>query len=151
MRILMVCLGNICRSPIAEGVLKHKVKEYNLDWTIDSAGTEHYHIGERPHKISQKVCKERGIDISEQCARLFVCEDLDRYDKIYALADDIIDEIKYKCGAGKGMGKVDLLMNELYPDENISVPDPYMQPEKDFIAVFDMIDAACEAIVKKYK
>ena len=66
MKILMVCLGNICRSPLAEGILKHKVKAAGLNWQIDSAGTNGYHIGEAPHRLSQKVAKLNGIDICDQ-------------------------------------------------------------------------------------
>ena len=86
MKILMVCLGNICRSPIAEGVLRHKVKEHGLDWTVESAGTNPYHTGEAPHKYSQKVCLTHGIDISGQRARTFTKNDFEAYDVIYAFA-----------------------------------------------------------------
>ena len=82
MKILMVCLGNICRSPLAEGILKHKVKEAGLHWQIDSAGTNGYHVGEPPHKLSQKVAKLNGIDICQQRGRLFSKTDFDTYDKI---------------------------------------------------------------------
>ena len=91
----MVCLGNICRSPLAEGILKHKVKAAGLNWQIDSAGTNGYHIGEAPHRLSQKVAKLNGIDICDQKARQFSKEDFNRYDKIFALADDVVDEIKW--------------------------------------------------------
>src|SRR4051812_47269345 len=103
MRILMVCLGNICRSPIAEGVLKHKIAEQGLNWKVDSAGTESYHIGEPPHHFSQKICREMGVDISGQRARKFVAADLGRYDKIYAMADDVYREIKRIGGANADM------------------------------------------------
>jgi len=78
MKILMVCLGNICRSPLAEGILLHKAKKAGLNWTVDSAGTNHYHIGEPPHHLSQKVAKLNGINICDQKARRFVKEDFDR-------------------------------------------------------------------------
>lgn len=81
MRILMVCLGNICRSPIAEGVMRHLVSGNNLNWQIASAGTEGYHIGEPPHHYSQKICQKHGIDISQQRARQFVAADLQEFDK----------------------------------------------------------------------
>ena len=94
MKILMVCLGNICRSPLAEGVLKHKAAKAGLQWTVESAGTSGYHVGEAPHKLSQKVALLNGIDICNQRARRFVREDMDRYDKIYAMADDVLYEMK---------------------------------------------------------
>jgi protein-tyrosine phosphatase len=150
MKILMVCLGNICRSPLAEGILKHRVKEAGLHWQIDSAGTNGYHVGEPPHKLSQKVAKLNGIDICQQRGRLFSKTDFDKYDKIYALADDVLDEIKWMAKEKFDPLKADLLMNELYPGKNSSVPDPWYGPEPGYHEVYTMIDAACSAIIKKY-
>lgn len=149
MRILMVCLGNICRSPIAEGVLKFKAKQHGLHWQIDSAGTESYHIGEPPHRFSQKICLLHGIDISGQRARKFVVADFSYYDKIYAMATDVYNEIEQIGGRQADMNKVSLLMDELYENENISVPDPWYGDEAGYAPVFDMIDKACEAIIEK--
>ena len=147
----MVCLGNICRSPLAEGILKHKVVEAGLNWTIESAGTNGYHIGEAPHKLSQKVAKLNGIDICDQRARQFVQADMDRYDKIYALADDVVDEIRRIAREKYDPAKVDLLMNELYPGKDISVPDPWYGPEPGYHEVYQMIEEACDHIIRKYK
>src|SRR6476620_1683490 len=108
MKILMVCLGNICRSPLAEGILEHKARAAGLDWTIESAGTNGYHTGEAPHHLSQKVALLNGIDICHQRSRKFVKEDMDRYDKIYAMADDVVDEIRQIAGKDFDPGKVDL-------------------------------------------
>ena len=151
MKILMVCLGNICRSPLAEGILKHKVKAAGLNWQIDSAGTNGYHIGEAPHRLSQKVAKLNGIDICDQKARQFSKEDFNRYDKIYALADDVVDEIKWIANEKYDPDKVDLLLNELHPGENLSVPDPWYGPEPGYHEVYSLIEAACAAIVRKYE
>ena len=150
MRILMVCLGNICRSPIAEGILRHKVKEHGLNWTVDSAGTESYHIGEAPHKFSQKICLSNGIDISSQQARKFTATDFDHYDKIYAMADDVYEEIRRIGGRKADMSKVDYFLNELRPGNNDSVPDPWYGPEEGYAAAYDLINDTCEAIIKKY-
>ena len=150
MRILMVCLGNICRSPIAEGVMKHKIKEQGLNWEVDSAGTESYHIGEAPHPLSQKVAKLNGIDICKQRKRKFVAEDFNRFDKIYAMSADVIDEMKWIAKSKFDEKKVDLLLNELFPGQNVDVPDPWYGPEEGFHQAFKMINDACEAIVKKY-
>ena len=150
MRILMVCLGNICRSPIAEGVLLQKVKERGLDWIVDSAGTETYHIGEAPHKFSQKICLAHGIDISGQRARRFTTADLKKFDKIYAMAEDVYDEIKEIVGSAD-MTNVDLFMNELRPGSNEPVPDPYYGGEDGFKKVYGMIDKTCDVIIEKYK
>jgi protein-tyrosine phosphatase len=151
MKILMVCLGNICRSPLAEGILKHKARAAGLQWTVESAGTNGYHVGEAPHHLSQKVAKLNGIDICSQKARRFVKEDFDRYDKIYAMADDVIDEMKRIAGKKFDPAKTDLLLNEVRPGEDLSVPDPWYGPEPGYHDVYQLIDEACEIIVEKYR
>ncbi len=147
MKILMVCLGNICRSPLAEGILKHKIKIKGLGWTVDSAGTNGYHVGESPHRSSCKVAKEHGIDISTQIARQFVKEDFDNYDLIYAMANDVITEMKLIAGNKYNSTKVDLLMNELQPGKNSNVPDPWYGNEAGYYPVYKMIEEACDAII----
>ena len=146
----MVCLGNICRSPLAEGILQQKAAEAGLDWTIESAGTNGYHIGEAPHPLSQKVARLNGIDISCQRARRFVAEDFERYDKIYALAEDVLDDIRRIAKNKYDAGKADLLMNELYPGKNMNVPDPWYGPEPGYHDVYKMIAAVSERIIEKY-
>jgi len=146
----MVCLGNICRSPLAEGILKHKAKQAGLNWIIESAGTNGYHVGEAPHHLSQKVAKLNGIDICEQRARRFEKEDFQRYDKIYAMADDVIDDMKRIARDHFDASKTDLLLNELYPGENKSVFDPWYGEEPGYHEVYKMIDEACNAIIRKY-
>ncbi|MFT3904442.1 MAG: low molecular weight protein-tyrosine-phosphatase [Niabella sp.] len=150
MRILMVCLGNICRSPLAEGVLQSKADAAGLDWEVDSAGTNGYHTGEPPHRLSQKVARLNGVDIGGQCARQFKPEDFDHFDKIYAMARDVISDIKYIAGKKYDPAKVDLLMNELYPGKNKDVPDPWYGPEPGYHEVYAMIDTACDAIIARY-
>jgi len=150
MKILMVCLGNICRSPLAEGILKHKAKQAGLNWIVESAGTNGYHVGEAPHRLSQKVAKLNGIDICEQRARQFVAADFDRYDKIYAMADDVIDEMKRIARNKYDASKADLLLNELYPGEDRSVFDPWYGEEPGYHEVYQMISEACDAIIEKY-
>lgn len=146
----MVCLGNICRSPIAEGVMRHKAEMNGLDWVVDSAGTESYHIGEAPHRHSQAVCKANGIDISGQCARKFVAADFDSYDKIYAMAEDVYREIQRIGGRHADMTKVDLFLNELEPGSNASVPDPWYGNEDGYKPVYDMISKTCDNIIRVY-
>lgn len=150
MKILMVCLGNICRSPLAEGILQHKLWQRGLDWLVDSAGTENYHIGEPPHPFSQKVAREHGIDISRQRARRFTVADFDRFDKIYAMASDVYNEIRWIGGKHAKMEKVDLFLNELYPGQDRSVPDPWYGPEKGYHEVFALLERCCDAMLKKY-
>jgi len=150
MKILMVCLGNICRSPLAEGILQDKAFKAGLIWTVESAGTNSYHIGEPPHTLSQKIARVNGIDISQQRARRFIAEDFEAFDKIYALAEDVLDDIRRISKKKVDGSKADLLMNEAYPGENKDVPDPYYGPEAGYIEAYHLIEEACDAIVKKY-
>lgn len=147
----MVCLGNICRSPLAEGILQQKADKARLNWKIDSAGTNGYHVGEAPHRLSQKVALQRGLDISCQKARRFTASDFDRYDKIYAMAVDVIEEMKWIARSKYDDLKVDLLMNEIYPGKDMDVPDPWYGPEPGYHEVYDMIDKAADAIIDKYR
>lgn len=148
MKILMVCLGNICRSPLAEGILQEKVFKAGLSWNVESAGTNSYHLGEPPHPLSQKVANLNGIDISGQRARRFTADDFAVFDKVYALAGDVMEEIKRIAKSKFDPAKTELLLNELYPGENRDVPDPWYGPEPGYHEAFKLIDAACEAIIK---
>lgn len=150
MRILMVCLGNICRSPIAEGVLKAKAAAAGLDWEIDSAGTEKYHIGKPPHQFSQNICRNYGIDISGQRARRFTPADLTGYDLVYAMADDVLDAIHRISGSKGDYSHVKLFLDELEPGSGKSVPDPWYGDETGYAGVYEMIDACCDAIIKNH-
>ncbi|MFT4152519.1 low molecular weight protein-tyrosine-phosphatase [Parafilimonas sp.] len=150
MKILMVCLGNICRSPLAEGIMQDKANKAGLNWQVDSAGTANYHVGEPPHRLSQKVAKLNGVDISHQCCRQFVKEDMLRFDKIYAMDKDIYNDIKRISRDVWNPSKADLLMNEIHPGKNIDVPDPWYGTEQNYHEVYAMIDKACDAIIEKY-
>ena len=145
----MVCLGNICRSPLAEGILADKIKKAGLNWEIDSAGTGNYHIGQPPHNLSQKVAKVHGIDISNQVCRQFRKEDMLEFDKIYAMDKEVYTDIKRMSRDLWDASKTDLLMNEIHPGTNMDVPDPWYGTEKSFHEVYDMIDKACNAIIEK--
>src|SRR5205823_3922156 len=125
----MVCLGNICRSPLAEGILRQKIKKAGLSWTVESAGTNSFHIGEAPHYLSQQIAGKNGIDISQQRARRFMKEDFERFDKIYAMAEDVLEEMKWISKEKFNPAKVELLLNEIYPGENRDVPDPWYGAE----------------------
>jgi protein-tyrosine phosphatase len=146
----MVCLGNICRSPLAEGILQHKAWEAGLRWTVESAGTNGYHTGEPPHRLSQKVAKLNGIDISHQRSRRFSAHDFQQFDMIYAMASDVIDDMKSIAGRSYDPSKVDLLMNAIYPGKHLDVPDPWYGGEDGYHEVFDMIATAAEHIIKKH-
>jgi len=149
MKILMVCLGNICRSPLAEGILRNKAEKAGLNWMVDSAGTANYHVGEPPHRLSQKVAMLNGIDISHQRSRRFIKEDMLRFDKIYVMDAENYIFIKQLSEELWNENKVDLLLNELYPNENRDVPDPWYGTEEGFHEVFAMLSEACEAIIKR--
>jgi protein-tyrosine phosphatase len=151
MKILMVCLGNICRSPLAEGILQAKAAAAGLNWQIDSAGTNGYHVGESPHPLSQKVAKINGIDISQQRARRFRAADFEEFDRIYAMAEDVIDEMKSIARQHFDASKVELLMNELHPGKNLDVPDPWYGTEPGYHDVYAMISQACDKLIENHQ
>jgi len=149
MKILLVCLGNICRSPLAEGILKDKLQKKGLSFTIDSAGTNGYHTGEPPHHLSQKVAKKNGIDIGKQISRRFTKNDIDNYDIIYAMAADVMQDIKKIAGDKFDNKKIMLFLNELHPGQNKDVPDPWYGDEDGYDEVYALLNEACEAIAEK--
>ena len=143
--ILMVCLGNICRSPLAEGILKNKLNE-DL-FFIDSAGTGGYHIGNKPDHRSIAVAKKYGIDISQQRCRKFKIEDFTIFDLIYVMDQSNFNNIVHLTKEKSHIDKVKLLLKEA--DLNTTeVPDPYYN-DNGFEHVFHLIDDACEIIAKK--
>ena len=150
MNILMVCLGNICRSPIAEGILIDKAAKAGLNWRIESAGTNGFHNGEHPHHLSTKICLENGIDISSQRSRKFLKKDLLEYDLIFAMANDVIFDIQRIAQDAYTEEKVQLFLEPLYPGKLQNVPDPWYGTEKDFVEVYHLIDKACDAIINQY-
>jgi protein-tyrosine phosphatase len=147
-RFLMVCLGNICRSPLAEGILRQKALAAGLNWEVDSAGTNGFHIGEAPHPLSQKVARLHGIEISGQRARRFTAADFQRFDKIYAMAGDVIDEMRRIAGRHFDPTKVGLLMNQVSPGKDLDVPDPWSGPESGYHEVYRMIENAADKIIR---
>ncbi|MGG9971439.1 low molecular weight protein-tyrosine-phosphatase [Ferruginibacter sp. SUN002] len=151
MKILMVCLGNICRSPLAEGILQKKAADAGLDWIIDSAGTNGYHNGEHPHPLSQKVAMQHGINITKQISRSFVKEDFDRFDKIYAMASDVLEDIRYIAKEKFDDEKALLLLDEVFPGQRKEVPDPWSKPETEYHKVFDLLNKTCDQIINKFK
>jgi protein-tyrosine phosphatase len=151
MKILMVCLGNICRSPLAEGILRHKAEAAGLDWEIDSAGTAGYHVGEQPHKLSQKVALLNGVDISGQQCRQFRAEDIAVYDHIFVMDLENLSEVKRISQEQWDDTKVRLVLDHLYPGQNKEVPDPWYGTEKDYHFVFEMLSGVCDEIIRKFK
>lgn len=143
----MVCLGNICRSPLAEGILKAKTN--HLDVVVDSAGTAAYHIGEQPDIRSIAIAKKYGVDLTDQRARQFCTNDFDDFDKIYAMDTSNYSNIISLARNESDKNKVDLILNEVNPHSFQSVPDPYYGGDNGFQDVYDMLDEACDRIVEK--
>ncbi len=150
MKILMVCLGNICRSPLAEGLLQAKANAAGLNWQVDSAGTNGFHNGEAPHPLSQKIAAANGIDISRQVSRQLTPADFVTYDRLYAMANDVWGDMKRMGGNAFDPSKNILFLNELHPGENLDVPDPWYGKEDGYVEVFQLIDRTCEALIQNY-
>ena len=143
----MVCLGNICRSPLAEGILKSKINTSKI--FVDSAGTAAYHVGNLADERSIEVAKKYGIDITNQRARKFTVKDFDTFDVIYAMDESNYQNILMLARNSDDEKKVQLILNVIDVDKNASVPDPYYGGNQGFENVYKMLDEACEVIANK--
>lgn len=142
MKILMVCLGNICRSPLAHGIMESLVKEENLDWEVDSAGTGDWHIGSPPDKRSIAIARQYGLDISGQSCRQFQIADFEDYDRIFVMDRMNLRDVLNLARSEDDRKKVKLLLNDEV------VPDPYYEDDQ-FDAVYQMIERACKSIIEE--
>ena len=149
-KILMVCLGNICRSPMAEGILKHKLKERNINWYVDSAGTAGYHIGEKPDRRAIEILKKHQIDISNLKGRQLSLSDFKTFDSIYVMDQSNYANTLSLANNEEETKKVEMIMNLVSPNQFISVPDPYFGGPEGFEKVFKMLNQACDAIINKH-
>ncbi len=147
MRVLMVCLGNICRSPMADGWLRHKAKMLDLSIEVDSAGTANYHIGKQPDHRMRRISLEYGVSIDELRARQFSVADFDNYDIIFAMDRNNEQNILRLARNENDKQKVRLFLNELYPDQNLEVPDPYYGTDANFKEVIELLDQATNAFL----
>jgi protein-tyrosine phosphatase len=146
-KILMVCLGNICRSPLAEGILASKLPKDKF--IVDSAGTGSWHIGRPPDERSIAIAKKNKIDISVQKGRQFTESDFDTFDYIYVMDNSNYSDVIQLADSEKHTKKVQLILNELFPNENVDVPDPYYGVANGFEVVYKMLDETCAIIAKK--
>lgn len=142
----MVCLGNICRSPLAHGILERKIAENALiGWKVDSAGTSGWHNGEAPDNRAIQVALKNGFDISGQISRKITVQDFNDYDLILTMDTSNYNDVLRLCTNNTQRNKVRLIMNYLHPDKNISVPDPYYNDR--FDEVVTMLDQAINELI----
>lgn len=142
--ILMVCLGNICRSPLAEGILQSKLPADKF--IVDSAGTGNWHEGQKPDSRSIATAKNRGLDITHQRARQIKVSDFEKFDYIYVMDTSNYSNVIKLAPNASAKEKVKLMLDALYPNENMEVPDPYYGGEDGFENVYDMLDEACTIV-----
>ncbi|MDI5893410.1 MULTISPECIES: low molecular weight protein-tyrosine-phosphatase [Flavobacterium] len=146
-KILMVCLGNICRSPLAEGILASKLPKNKFK--VDSAGTGSWHVGHKPDDRSVAVAKKNKINISDQKGRQFSKSDFDSFDYIYVMDNSNYDDVIELAESQEHKQKVQLILDELFPNEKVDVPDPYFGLPNGFEIVYNMLDEVCDVIAKK--
>lgn len=145
-KILMVCLGNICRSPLAEGIMLKLIKENNINMRVDSAGTSDYHVDEAPDKRTIANAAKHNVDLKPLRARQFKASDFDKFDKIYVMDKGNMANVLALATNEEHKAKVNLLLNASNPGMNLEVPDPYFGGEEGFEDVFQMVYKACQHI-----
>ncbi|NMH28035.1 low molecular weight phosphotyrosine protein phosphatase [Flavobacterium sp. SE-s28] len=148
-KILMVCLGNICRSPLAEGLLAHKLPKDTF--YVDSAGTGAWHIGHSPDPRSVEVAKRNGVDISLQRGRQFSVRDYDEFDHIYVMDASNLENVLSLARTENDRNKVQMILDVLFPGEKVDVPDPYFGMQNGFNSVYAMLDEATTIIADDLK
>lgn len=149
MKILMVCLGNICRSPMAEGILRSKLEKEGIDAEVHSAGTSSWHAGENPDRRAIAKTKSYGVDISKQVAQQFTSKHFEEFDYIFVMDEENHRNVMSLVKNEEHKSKVDFLLNKSYLKSNMNVPDPYFGGEDGFEHVYQLIDQACEVIVEE--
>ncbi len=151
MKILFVCTGNICRSPMAEGILRNKLTLAGLGDETDSCGFESFHTGDHPDKRAHTVSRKYGIDISAHVARLFRKQDFDNFDRIYVMDSSHYYNVSRMARSEDDMKKVDYLLNLLYPLSDMPVEDPWYHDIQAFERTYLQLDAACDILVEELK
>ncbi len=145
-KILFVCTGNICRSPLAEGILRDKLNKVNIPCEIDSCGFESFHVGDPPDARAQKVARLRGIDISSHEARLFTYDDFAMFDFIYAMDNSHYNNLMRLAKSESDRSKVDYVLNTIHPGQNRGVQDPWYHDMEAFEKVYAQLEEACDHI-----
>jgi protein-tyrosine phosphatase len=151
MKILMVCLGNICRSPLADGLLRDKIQLNNLQIEVDSCGTSGHHLGEQPDERMMETALKYGCDLSKLRARQFIVNDFDQFDIIYVMDSSNYNNVIRLARSESDKQKVKIFLNELYPSKNMAVPDPYYGGEQGFEDVYELVAKATDIIIEKLK
>lgn len=146
----MVCLGNICRSPLADGLLLRKIKERQLNFTVDSAGTANYHIGKAPDLRMIKTAASHGTPIGFLRARQFTAQDFQHFDLILVMDKSNYQNVIRLASSNEEINKVNFLLDYLYPGQAAEVPDPYYGTQKDFEEVYELLDKATDALIQKH-
>jgi protein-tyrosine phosphatase len=148
MNVLFVCTGNICRSPLAEGILRDKFRKLGIRGEVGSAGFEPFHAGDRADSRARKVAAAHGIDLSGHVARLFTTEDFDHFDRIFVMDSWHYRNVTRMMRSDSDMNKVDFVMNLVYPGKNVPVEDPYYEDYPAFEKAYAQLDAACDKIAE---
>ncbi|MBL7931514.1 MAG: low molecular weight phosphotyrosine protein phosphatase [Bacteroidia bacterium] len=150
-KVLFVCLGNICRSPLAEGIMLHLKEKHDLKMEIDSAGTAAYHIGEAPDRRTILNAKKNGVDLSALRARQFSASDFDKFDRIYVMDQSNLNNVLRLAKTKAHEEKTKLLLDLVEPGQQMEVPDPYYGGEEGFERVFQLVLSACERLKEELK
>lgn len=148
MKILMVCLGNICRSPLAEGIMRKKLSDNNIEGEADSCGFESFHIGDKPDSRAIKVALQHGIDISGHRGKQFKKSDFDYFDRIYVMDSTNYRDVSGMVRNDNDLNKIDFIMNMAYPGSNMPVPDPYYGGQDGFAKTYELLDIATDKIIE---
>ena len=151
MKIVMVCLGNICRSPLADGLLRKKVAETGLDVDVDSAGTAAFHVGNPPDVRMQATAKSMGCPIDDLRARQFTVQDYDQFDKIFVMDQSNLQNVLSLARSAEDEAKVELILNLSHPNQDLEVPDPYYGGDRGFQEVYQLLDEATDVLLNELK
>lgn len=149
MKVVMVCLGNICRSPLADGLLRKKVAQAGLDVEVDSAGTAAFHVGNPPDMRMQATAKSKGCPINELRARQFVVEDFNRFDRIFVMDQSNRRNVLSLARNSEDESKVEMILNLSHPNQDFEVPDPYYGGDHGFLEVYQLLDEATDVLMNE--